>query len=379
MCDNCDICKKCGCDPCSCNKCCPADFGPSIAIKPDLYDPRYWHITLGGATAKVRVPDMVVPDVVLDMDCVAKTLTLIQDREKQVFAGSDLGCLIKLEDLADVNVSDPESCSILVRNPACGGCPCDPEEDTWQAYKIPDATEAADVDDDGYYRMLGKNDCGCIVEKKVPVMPSGMTAINYLRDSVPDDPDFPWYYGCYNDTINLHLAENAPAYFGKYALKVTVNYGIQAILSDRCVNTNFRSLLVPVTQDETVINVEKEASILQGFCGFSASGPEIPWGTQCLRGSFVFIVPKGKEARLHHEFRYRTNSSFPNYYLNSNYDGKRVPDVIAEQIDQLPWNASRLNALQIIVEPTFGVSNYDPVTDAEREQLDDPVDEYPSL
>ena len=224
---------------------------------------------------------------------------------------------------------------MLVFNPGCGRCPCTPEEATWQAYQIPDAED-------------------CVIE--------------------PDD------YGCYNDTINLHLAQNAPDYFGKYALKVTVNYTIQVILSEQCKNVNFRSLVVPVYDGQTVINIEEQSSILQGFCGASATSPYIPWGSQSMRGSFVFIVPKGKEASLHHEFRLRASpyegAPFPGYYENATYDGKRVPDNIASQVNALPWNASRLNALQVIVEPTFGNANFDPVVDPERQQLDPAVDEY---
>lgn len=204
-----------------------------------------------------------------------------------------------------------------------------------------------------------------------------MISINYVRDSVPDDPDFPWYYGCYNDTINLYLAQNAAKYFGKYALEVTVNYGIQAAKSTVTPGYNFRSLLVPVIANSEV-DVTREASTLQGNASYSAT-PQIPWGSQSLRGSFTFIVPKGKEAYLHHEYRIRTNASFPNYAYNATYDGKIVPASEASQIDHMLWAASRLNALQVIVRPTQGTANYEPTIDPERSQLDDPVDSYPNI
>ena len=370
-------CEKDPCDSCKKGCCDPARFSSDFSLKPDANDPHYWWVCLNGLTKKIRVPNIAETGTYLDLDCITKTLTYYGETEKQVFTGDQLGCLLELDDISNVRANDPEGCSMLVFNPGCGGCPCDPEEETWQAYKIPDAGDCTmEPDDDGYYRVLKKNDCGCIEECRLPVMPHGMTSINYVRDSVPDDPDFPWYYGCYNDTINLHLADNAPDYFDKYALKVTVNYTIQVILSDQCKNVNFRSLLCPVYEGQTVVNVEEQSSVLQGFSGFSTSTPEIPWGSQSMRGSFVFIVPKGKEAALHHEFRLRTQSSFPNYYQNATYDGKRVPDNIASQVNALPWNASRLNALQVIVEPTFGVANFDPVVDPERSQLDPAVDEY---
>lgn len=367
------------CDPCNkCNSCCPVKFDCSFDIQADPYDPRFWFFEVNGCSKRIRLPDLAEKGTFWDIDCSSKTMTYYGETETQTFTGEQLGCLFNLDDLRDVNAPDPEPCSMLVYNPGCGRCPCTPEEMTWQAYTIPDAEDCEiEPDEDGYYKVLVKNDCGCIEECRLPVVPSGMTAINYVRDSVPDDPDFPWYYGCYNDTINLHLADNAKPYFGKYPLKVTINYGVQTIMSSQCKNVNFRSLLVPVIQGEP-INIEKESSILQGNATASAS-PEIPWSTQCLRGSFVFIVPKGKEAYLHHEWRYRSYGSFPNYYTNPTYDGVRVPDEIASQINTLPWNASRLNALQVIVEPTFGTSNYEPVADPERSQLDPAVDEYPTL
>lgn len=368
----------------TCNKgssCCePATFDCdcNIDIQPDANDPRYLWFFFQGCKKRVLFPDRCCDNNRLELDCFTKTLTFWHGKEKDVFAGKDLGCLLRLDDISDVNAPDPDPCSILVFNPGCGGCPCDPEEETWQPYHIPDAGECElEPDDDGYYHVLIKDDCGCIKECRIPVTPNEMTVINYVRDSVPDDPDFPWYYGCYNDRINLHLADNAPRYFGKFALKVTINYGVQTIMSSQCKNVNFRSLLVPVSDGETLINVEKESSILQGNATASAS-PEIPWSSQSLRGSFTFIVPKGKEAYLHHEFRLRSYGSFPNYYLNPTYDGVRVPDEIASQINQLPWNASRLNALQVIVEPTKGRSDYEPTADEYRNQLDAPVDEYPA-
>lgn len=107
----------------------------------------------------------------------------------------------------------------------------------------------------------------------------------------------------------------------------------------------------------------------------SAASPEIPWGSTSLRGSFSFIVPKGLEAYLHHEFRVRTLGSFPDYYTGP-WDGQRVPDAEAT-LNHVLHPTSRLNALQVLIEPTQGSTDYDPVADAYRNQLDPPVDSYP--
>lgn len=371
--NNCDVCSPCG-------GCKPACAKPYFNLEADPFNSQYWLWEMGCENGRIKLPTIPVECPKLSVNYSNATMTLAQGKcDPQTLTGAQIGSIVNLNDLRDVDAPAPDACSMLVSNQGCGSCPCSPDEMTWKPYVIPEASDCVmEPDDDGYYKVLKRSDCGCPVECRMPIMPSGMTTINYVRDSVPDDPDFPWYYGCYNDTIQLYLASNAPQYFGKYPLKVTVNYGIQTILSDQCKNANFRSLIVPVVAGQSV-NVEKEASILQGFVGFSTSSPEIPWGSQALRGSFVFIVPKGKEAYLHHEFRLRTQSSFPNYYTSSTYDGVRVPDNIASQVNALPWNASRLNALQVIVEPTFGSSNMDPVVDDEKQQLDPPVDEYPAI
>jgi hypothetical protein len=374
-CDNCFN-NSCGCDPCSH----PAKYGCDFDIQANPYDASIWNVTINGATKRVKIPKIAETDTKLSTSYSAAALTYNAEKHVDTITGAQLGGLINVEDLRDTETANADSCDLLVYNPHCSECGdgCKPKNARWKNYHIPDAGDCeVELGDDGYYRVLVKDDCGCIRECRLPVSASGMISINYVRDSVPDDPDFPWYYGCYNDRINLYLAQNASAYFGKYDLEVTVNYGIQVVKSTTTPGYNFRSLLVPVIADGTV-DVSKEASTLQGNATYS-SNPQIPWGSQSLRGSFTFIVPRGKEAYLHHEFRIRTNTSFPNYAYNATYDGKKVPTSEATQIDHMLWAGSRLNALQVIVRPTRGSSNYNPAVDTERAQLDDPVDAYPNI
>lgn len=375
-CDNCFN-KTCGCDPCSH----PAKYGCDFDIQANPYDASIWNVTINGATTRVKIPKIAETDTKLSTSYTSATLTYNAEKHVDTITGAQLGALIKLEDLRDLDVSNADSCSFPVFNPYCSECGdgCKPKNARWEAYHIPDAGDCElELDDEGYYHVLIKDDCGCIKECKLPVMADGSIAISYIRDSVPDDPDFPWYYGIYNDTINLHLRENAPTFFGKYDLEVTVNYGIQVVHSTASPNTNFRSLLVPVAEGSTV-DPTMFASILQDQSTVSWSNqPYIPWGTVCLRGSLVFYVPKGKEASLHHEFRLRTKDSAAQYATNP-LDGQKVPDNIAGSIDQMLYTASRLNALQIIVKPARGTSNTSPVVDPERSQLDPAVDTYPNI
>lgn len=378
----CNKCSNCGFDPCGCGGCKPARYSRGdISIAPSPYDASIWMVTIQGATAKVKIPKINETDTKLSTNFTSSALVYNAEKHTDIITGSQLGQLINLEDLRDTEVSNADSCDLLVYNPYCSECGdgCKPKNARWKHYHIPDAGDCElELDDEGYYHVLVKDDCGCIKECKLPVMADGSVQISYIRDSVPDDPDFPWYYGIYNDTINLHLRENAAAFFGKYDLEVTVNYGIQVVHSTASPNTNFRSLLVPVAQGAE-IDATMFSSILQDFSitKYDAA-PYIPWGTVCLRGSLVFYVPKGKEAYLHHEFRLRTKESAAQYATNA-LDGQKVPDDVAGQIDRMLYTASRLNALQIVVKPARGTSNTNPTVDAIRTQLDAPVDVYPNI
>lgn len=348
------------------------------------YDPSVWNVTINGATKRVKIPKINETDTKLSTNYTSSSLIYNAEKHTDIITGAQLGALINLADLRDTNASNADSCDLLVFNPHCTECGdgCKPKNAMWTNYHIPDAGDCEiPLDDDGYYHVLVKDDCGCIRECRLPAMPNGSVQISYIRDSVPDDPDFPWYYGQYNDTINLHLSANAPVYFGKYDLEVTVNYGIQVVHSSVSPNTNFRSLLVPVVEG-TEIDATMFSSILQAQSTTSFTNtPYIPWGTICLRGSLVFYVPKGKEASLHHEFRLRTKESvYPSGgYATNPLDGQKVPDDIAGHVDRMLYTGSRLNALQIVVKPARGTSNTHPVTDPDRSQLDPAVDVYPNV
>lgn len=369
-------------EPCG-GRCKPAKYGCDFQILANPFDESIWNVTICGATTRVKIPKLNETDTKLSTSYNSKSLIYNAEKHTDVITGDQLGSIINLGELRDVDVANADSCDLFVFHPTCSECGdgCKPKAAKWTRYHIPDAGDCEmEADEDGYYRVLVKNDCGCIEECRMPVIPSGSVAISYIRDSVPDDPDFPWYYGGYNDRINLHLAENASKYFGKYDLEITVNYGIQVVHSTASPNTNFRSLIVPVAEGSTV-DPTMFSSILQDQSTTNTSDPSIPWGTVCLRSSLVFYVPKGKEAYLHHEFRLRTKESISpsGGYATNPLDGQKVPDEIAGQVNRMAYTASRLNALQIVVKPANGSSNTSPVADPIREQLDPAVDVYPPL
>lgn len=389
---NCNKCKKtCDCgpqkpsnNPCGggCGSCGPAKYGCAFDIQVSPYDPSTWIFNYCGCLYKIKAPS--INETCTKIYTNYSNSTLIYDGEcgKSIIDGCTLGNIIELDCLRNVEISDVQSCDLLVFDPGCFGCGdgCKPIEAKWRNYHIPDADDCVlELDSEGFYKVLSKDDCGCIYECKLPVKPEDEDKIIYLRDSVPDDPDYPWYYGCYNENaIGLHLRENVPKWFGKYDLEVTINYGIQVIISHNCINTNFRSLVIPVLEDGTA-DPMNDAVVLQGPSAW-IDHPErgLPWGTMSLRASLTFVVPKGKEATLHHEFRLRSAGSFPTWELNPTYDGIRVPDNLLDPPNQIPWTASRLNALQAIIKPTSGEADKHPVTDAIRNQLDPVVDSYPA-
>lgn len=376
-------CNKCGNDPCSCGGCNPARYSCGFSIEADPFDPYVWLFNNCGKLERVTIPK--VPETCTSLVSNFSSSSLVYNGEcgQDVITGRQVGQLINLDDLRDVEAPDADSCDLLVFDPGCTTCGegCKPKPAMWRNYHIPDAGDCeVEPDENGFYHVLIKDDCGCIKECKLPVVPQGSSIINYVRDSVPDDPDFPWYYGNYNDTINLYLAQNFSQWFGKYDLEVTISYGVQCVRPVAGKNVNWRSLIVPVVEG-TEPNVEMMSSILQDDCTTRDLNNQrvIPWGTKSMRGTFTFIVPKGKEAYLHHEFRLRSVDSGANYWIDTTYDGKKVPDEIAGQINTMPHNASRLHALQVIVKPASGITSFDPVKDADRAQLDSPVDLYPNI
>ena len=376
-CNSCNPCNKCG------GSCCPAKYNCSFNIEMSPYDEYTWIVTTCGMPHKVKIPKFPETCTSLSVNGTDATLVYKGECDTDIITGEQLGSIIRLNDLKDVDASMPDHCSMLVFDPFCAECGdgCTSPADMWKPYSIPDAGDCViPLDEDGYYKVLVKDDCGCIKECRLPAKPDDEDKIIYLRDSTPEDPDYPWYYGIYNETINLYLAKNVPKWFGKYDLEITVNYDVQVILSYKCKNTNYRSLVVPCVEGQRG-DAASDSSILQGQSTWEDKISPMrgtPWGTVTQRSSITFVVPKGKEAYLHHEFRLRSAESFPKYVENP-LDGQKVPDEIASQYNVIPWTASRLHALQCIIKPTSGEVDKNPTRDEIRNQLDHWEDWYPNI
>lgn len=176
---------NCGCNTCEpCGGCKPACGKAYFNLQVDPYDANYWLWEMGVENGRIKVPSLNETDTTLSTNYSNATLNYKAERHNDAITGEQLGSLINLKDLRDVDAENPDACSILVFNPGCGACPCSPDEERWKKYHIPDATAEAEADANGYYHVLTKTDCGCIVEKTIPEMPNYECLIKNLINAI---------------------------------------------------------------------------------------------------------------------------------------------------------------------------------------------------
>ena len=247
---------------------------------------------------------------------------------------ASIRCLNDVWDYPDPEGDDPERakpCDIMTFYP--GGCdadPTDPKYMKWVPYTIPDAGDCViQPDADGYSKVLIKDDCGCIRECKLFLQPN--TYEYALRDSWPDDPDWPFTHGSFTEVIDLELDRRIPM-FGVSDLEVTVQYayGIQNHVG-AAGNRNFKSIVTPTktnTATPPLADTYSKAIVLQG-------SNLLPWGSWEWQASRTFIVPKGQKIFLVNKVEVRD--------INTNMMGPG--DTSA---------SSRLHALHVFVRATKG-------------------------
>lgn len=246
----------------------------------------------------------------------------------------DFLSLGNLECIGNVYDKTPASpCDLMVFDPSCGD-EGDPRYNKWSHYTIPDAGDCVmQPDSNGYFKVLTKNDCGCI--KECNLFAQSTTWEYALRDSWPDDPDWPFTNGSLmgDDTeiIDLLLDQKIPL-FGSVDLEVTVQYayGVQNYVFG--VNRNFKSTVTPTktpTHTPSLTDVYTKSIVLQG------SNLD-PWGSWEWQASRTFIVPKGQKLYLTHEIQ--VHDANGNIMDSSDNTG-----------------ASRLHALHVFVRATKGV------------------------
>lgn len=257
----------------------------------------------------------------------------------------DLLNLGSIQCLADVSSKPPKSCDLFVFNPSCDDedcedCAGEDQVDKWVPYTIPDAGDCvAEADAEGYFHVLTKDSCGCIKECKIKDF--GDTYQYVLRDSYPDDPDWPFTYGNYSESIDLKLAQHVPELFGKSDLEVTVQYGFGVGIPNSTPMGNIQSLAIP-TQIGGVSDIVNNAIVLQDTT-------VLPWGTWEKQASRTILVPSGRGLSLEHSVIVRTQSSVPGPYITQ-WDGQSYDGV--GPAGSAKTHFSRLHALVVTVRAT---------------------------
>ena len=273
--------------------------------------------------------------------------------EEYKFWVCDFLSLGSIQCLKDVyNYGEANPCDLFVFDPDCDGDESNPKHGKWVPYHIPDAGNCViEPDEDGYSKVLVKDDCGCIKECKLFAI--SQTYEYELRDSWPDDPDWPFTVGSYDEVIDVQL-DSKVDFFGKTDLEVTYQYGygIQAQGSHVLTNAatdfhNFQSVVVPI-KNGTPTNTPADynsipistadtfslASTVQG-------ANLLPWGSWEWQVSRTVIVPKGQKLYLHHRVK------------EVNYLGSIVARGATSALPGV--DCSRLHALRIFVRATKGV------------------------
>lgn len=255
----------------------------------------------------------------------------------------EIGCLGDVKIIPDEETGKPNPCDIMVYDPGCGE-PCSKTKGKWTNYHIPDAGECLiEMDENGYYKILVKDECGCI--KECRMLPTDTTYEYGLRDAWPDDPDWPFSIGSRmgNNTeiIDLQLDSKVPI-FGKSDLEVTIQYayGIQNTtpIGQTMDEKNFKSMVVPTYQPTHTPNMTDYIT----NCWTVQAVNTHPWGSGEWQVTRTVIVPKGKKLYLTHIIEVR------------NMNGSIVP-YGGESSTAPADDSSRLHALRILVKATKGV------------------------
>lgn len=270
-----------------------------------------------------------------------------------------------LGDVTDKEDFPPKSCDILVYDPccddeACEACMGSDNVKKWTPYTIPDAGDCQMTPDaNGGYKVLTKNDCGCIEE--CTLNPTQRVYHLEFRDSWPNSIDWPFHYGNYNEVIPFYLAQNVPQLFGKFDLEVSIEYTFMTERSDKpgCFEASVKSIALPFYDNETP-NLAGDLTRFQHDAINIEVNNSDPWGTRVAQASRTFIVPKGKDLKLFHMVRMRPDfheSPWPEFPgpKPTAWDGKIVP--ASTGINEAEANFSRLHALKLAIRPVVGTKN----------------------
>jgi len=157
--DNCNYCGK--------NDCIPAKYNGMFKIDVCPYDPLTWMVTWNGMTHKVRVPAISETDTKLSTDNSNATLNYNAERHRDTLTGAQLGDLINVKDLRDVDYDNSltGNCyELIFRKYGSCGEGCRSLFDKWYNFNI--NSEGAKQSALRYVR--GANAYGCAEYLNVP-------------------------------------------------------------------------------------------------------------------------------------------------------------------------------------------------------------------
>lgn len=151
--------------PKDCNECkhgCrPAEYDCGMFdLQVDPFDPTKWHFVIHGMTYTVNAPGWNETDTTLSINYPNATLNYKAEKHNDIITGSQLGDIINLEDLRDVDFDStiPGNCYELIfhKFTECGEG-CRSAADRWQNWNVND--EGAKQKSIHYVR--GANEDGC--------------------------------------------------------------------------------------------------------------------------------------------------------------------------------------------------------------------------
>lgn len=163
---NSNCCNKCNrCDPCG--GCAPAHYDCSFNIEASPYDPSTWMVTTCGMMHKVKVPKINETDTKLSTNYSNETLVYNAERHTDIVTGSQLGDIINLDYLRDVEIDkslNGHCYELIYRKWAACGDGCRSAADKWMNFNI----NSDDALKCGIRYVRGANQYGCPVYLDVP-------------------------------------------------------------------------------------------------------------------------------------------------------------------------------------------------------------------
>lgn len=189
-----NCCNKCGKSKCGC--CPPAEYGCLFDIKADPFNPDRWIVTLNGMSYPVTAPKARETATSLTANYNKAALIYKGEYDTYTVTGEQLGDLIKLGDLRDVDFdpTQPGNCFELIYHKweNCGDG-CQNIADRWKEFNpfSPDALK------DRLHYVRGANANGCPVYLDVPSDPSEYWFGGWRQDT----GEFGYYQAEDRDTI----------------------------------------------------------------------------------------------------------------------------------------------------------------------------------